>query len=376
MKYWMLLLVVLCSFNTTSKDRLVKQADRNEESSKIQIALLLDTSNSMDGLIEQAKGKLWSIVNEFARYEKGGVAPVLEIGLFEYGNDGLSARESWIRQISAFTTDLDFISEQLFNLRTYGGSEYCGAVIHEANQHLEWSRYNDDLKLIFIAGNESFDQGHFSYRDACNESKGKGIAINTIYCGGYEQGIRELWKEGASCGSGKYINIDQNKEVTYIETPYDKELDQLNKALNDTYIYYGSQGSVKKENQSRQDNNARSFSGANAADRAVSKASGYYKNTEWDLVDAYEEGEESLDEVTIRDSELPTKLKGKTKAEIERYVANQSDKREEIKADILEINKKRRAYIATQQGESGNTLDQAILRSVEDLAKQKGFRAK
>ena len=94
MKYWMLLLVVLCSFNTTSKDRL----DKEGEGSKIQIALLLDTSNSMDGLIEQAKGKLWSIVNEFSRYEKGGVAPELEIGLFEYGNDWLSGRESWIRQ--------------------------------------------------------------------------------------------------------------------------------------------------------------------------------------------------------------------------------------------------------------------------------------
>ena len=376
MKYWMLLLVVLCSFNTTSEGQLVKKGDKEGEGSKIQIALLLDTSNSMDGLIEQAKGKLWSIVNEFARYEKGGTAPELEIGLFEYGNDGLSARESWIRQVSAFTTDLDFISEQLFNLRTYGGSEYCGTVIHEANQHLEWSRFDDDLKLIFIAGNETFDQGHFSYRDACNESKGKGIAINTIYCGSYEQGIRELWKEGASCGSGKYINIDHNKEVSYIETPYDKELDKLNRELNDTYIYYGSQGSVKKENQVRQDKNARSFSGANAADRAVSKASGYYKNTEWDLVDAYEEAEESLDDITIRDAELPAELKGKSKAEIERYVAEQSAKREKIKADILSINTKRRAYIAKQQGEGENTLDQAILRTVDDLATQKGFRAK
>ena len=31
----------------------------------IQIAILLDTSNSMDGLISQAKTHLWTIVNEF-----------------------------------------------------------------------------------------------------------------------------------------------------------------------------------------------------------------------------------------------------------------------------------------------------------------------
>jgi len=33
----------------------------------VQIALLLDTSNSMDGLIHQAQTQLWKIVNEMAR---------------------------------------------------------------------------------------------------------------------------------------------------------------------------------------------------------------------------------------------------------------------------------------------------------------------
>src|SRR5438045_3476712 len=36
------------------------------EKPKIQMAVLLDTSNSMDGLIGQARTQLWKIVNEFA----------------------------------------------------------------------------------------------------------------------------------------------------------------------------------------------------------------------------------------------------------------------------------------------------------------------
>jgi hypothetical protein len=32
--------------------------------SRVQIALLLDTSNSMDGLIDQARSQLWRVVNE------------------------------------------------------------------------------------------------------------------------------------------------------------------------------------------------------------------------------------------------------------------------------------------------------------------------
>ena len=45
-----------------------------QKKAKIQIALLLDTSNSMDGLIDQAKSQLWKIVNELARSRKYGQA--------------------------------------------------------------------------------------------------------------------------------------------------------------------------------------------------------------------------------------------------------------------------------------------------------------
>ena len=32
----------------------------------VQLAILLDTSNSMDGLIDQARSQLWKVVNEFS----------------------------------------------------------------------------------------------------------------------------------------------------------------------------------------------------------------------------------------------------------------------------------------------------------------------
>src|SRR5688500_10235204 len=59
----------------------------------VQIALLLDTSNSMDGLIEQAKSQLWKIVNEFITAKHGGLRPELQVALFEYGKSSLSASE-------------------------------------------------------------------------------------------------------------------------------------------------------------------------------------------------------------------------------------------------------------------------------------------
>ena len=67
-----------------------------EKKETIKVALLLDTSNSMDGLITQAKTQLWEIVNELSYAKYGQQKPNLEIALYEYGNSGLSSREGYI----------------------------------------------------------------------------------------------------------------------------------------------------------------------------------------------------------------------------------------------------------------------------------------
>src|SRR5437879_891126 len=83
----------------------------------VQIAILLDTSNSMDGLIEQAKGQLWKICNEFIKAKQNAVAPEVQVALYEYGKSSLSGESGWIRRIQPLTTDLDKISEELFALK-------------------------------------------------------------------------------------------------------------------------------------------------------------------------------------------------------------------------------------------------------------------
>ena len=47
--------------------------NENPNSNTIQLAILLDTSNSMDGLIDQAKTQLWKIVNEMSRSKCNGM---------------------------------------------------------------------------------------------------------------------------------------------------------------------------------------------------------------------------------------------------------------------------------------------------------------
>jgi hypothetical protein len=125
----------------------------------VQLAILLDTSNSMDGLIAQAKTQLWTVVNEFVRAKKGGLAPAIQVALFEYGKQSLPANEGYVRLILPLTDDLDRISEELFALGTNGGDEFCGWVIRDAVNRLRWNPSRDVYKAIFIAGNEPFSQG-------------------------------------------------------------------------------------------------------------------------------------------------------------------------------------------------------------------------
>ncbi|BFP40080.1 hypothetical protein FGF1_09250 [Flavobacteriaceae bacterium GF1] len=361
--------------NVSEKQRVVELMDRDHGKPTkqfVKIALLLDTSNSMDGLINQAKAQLWDIVNEFT-YAKCGnhTMPELQIALYEYGNDNLSSAEGYIRQVLGFSSDLDEISEKLFSLSTNGGEEYCGTVIHTSLKQLDWGKNPDDLKLIFIAGNEPFTQGKLNYRNATSQAKEKDVVVNTIFCGNYEQGISTHWKDGAVRTGGDYMAIDHNQEIVHIATPYDDIIIRLNKKLNGTYIAYGSMGASKIAAQEVQDSNAYEMEESVAVKRAVSKSSRFYKNSNWDLVDALEDDEQALDK--LEHKALPKELQGKSKKEIKEFLEGKQMERTKIQKEIREINAKREAYIAEQQKGQRGELENAMVKAIKKQAAKKNY---
>jgi len=84
----LVVLITLLSCIPTGKDTKINK--RIKETPKIQVAICLDVSNSMDGLIDQTKSQLWKMVNELATSKKGEETPEIELALYEYGNSGLS----------------------------------------------------------------------------------------------------------------------------------------------------------------------------------------------------------------------------------------------------------------------------------------------
>jgi hypothetical protein len=104
LKTLVLALSILSITSCNAKDKKQNLAMRNVETEHhnpnkqfIKVALLLDTSNSMDGLIDQAKAQLWEIVNELSYAKCGNNKPNLEIALYEYGNDRLVKKVIFVR---------------------------------------------------------------------------------------------------------------------------------------------------------------------------------------------------------------------------------------------------------------------------------------
>lgn len=342
----------------------------------VQIAILLDTSNSMDGLIDQARAELWSIVNEFIFAERGGRQPEIQVALYEYGNNGLAAAAGWIRQVVPLTTDLDKISEELFALKTNGGDEYCGWVIHEAAEKLKWSPSPEDLKVIFIAGNEPFTQGPVDYRQTCKAAVAKGIIVNTIHCGGEQDGIDGHWKDGAVLADGRYLSIDQNRQVAHIPAPQDREIAELGARLNATYVPYGRQGQVAQERQAAQDSNAHLASPQAVVQRVLTKSSYNYTNTGWDLVDAVKA--KSVDVGKIKDEDLPKDMQGMNAQQRVDYVNSKGKERTELQAQVQQLNEQRNKYIAGEEAKQrGNqTLGSAVKQAIREQAGKKNFTFK
>jgi hypothetical protein len=340
----------------------------------VQMAILLDTSGSMEGLIEQAKSQLWKIVNEMALAKKKGVNPKLEVALYEYGKSSIPASEGYLRQIVPLSTDLDRISEELFKLRTNGGSEYCGKVIDVATRDLQWVESNNHLKVIFIAGNEPFTQGRVDYKEACKKAITNGIIVNTIFCGNYRQGIDTKWKDGADLADGKYMNIDHNQKIVHIDAPQDKEIVALGKKLNATYVAYGRMGVQKKERQKMQDSNAASVKGGAAVQRSVTKASKQYNNAGWDMVDAEKEGKIKVEE--MEEAALPEEMKKMTVKQRKEFIEKKRKEREKLQKKINELRKARDKYVAEKRKKMAGdqTLDEAIVGAIKEQAKKKNYK--
>jgi hypothetical protein len=339
----------------------------------IDLAICLDTSGSMQGLIDAARGKLWAVVNDLALARP---QPRLRVALLTYGNDGHQAENGWVRLDVPFTADLDLVSQRLFALTTNGGTELVGRVIQRATDELAWSPESNALRLMIIAGNEAADQDQtVRFQDACARSRARGIMVDAIYCGGDGDEIAADWRSVARLADGQFAAIDHQNGTVAIASPFDARLGELSVALNATYIPYGAAGAAGRSNQREQDQNAGKLSSDAVAARAVCKSTGNYQ-CGWDLVDGSRSGEIKLDAVKAED--LPAELRKLSKAELQKHVDTQWTQRSQLQKQIAELGTQRQAFVTAEMRKSGldpsKSFDVVLRSAIRTQAQTKGLQ--
>jgi len=358
------------------KKPILEKKAEVEKQAKVQIAILLDSSTSMNGLIEQAQAQLWDVVNAFIDAKVDGQVPFVEVAFYTHGQGNPGELNDHIRQIQPLTRDLDKISEELFALKTTGSQEFCGTVISRATKELEWDENPDTYKAIFIAGNESFFQGSMDAKKACSEAIAKGVIVNTIHCGEEKKGVDEGWATGAKLADGSFSFINQNQAVVSIDAPQDDKILELNTKLNKTYVTYNDIGKSRLLMQHSNDLKNTSLSKSAGVSRVQSKATLNYQNSSWDLLDA-SKGKE-LDWSTLKDENLPEELKGKTTEERKAWVAEKQKERTSIQKEIAKLSVERQNFVSEKRKElaekDGEALDTVMKKVVVEQAKKKGYK--
>jgi hypothetical protein len=337
----------------------------------VDLAICLDTSGSMEGLIHAARQKIWSVVSELATAKP---TPRLRVALLTYGTPTPGSDGDVLLQ-TGLTEDLDLVSEKLFALGTNGGEELVGRVVSHAIDDLDWSAHGG-VRIVFVAGNESADQDQVKpFRAAAERAVGRGLIVNAIYCGGADDPDAAGYRELAALGRGRFSNIDHDHGTVEVATPFDEELAKLSGLLNTTYIAYGEGGAEARRRQEAQDKNAEAAGAPAAAERAQAKGGDLYRNGAWDLVDRM--GEEGFDLSKIPEADLPEEMRAMTLEARLAHIEAKKKERADLQAKITDLASKRLAFVQAEIQKQGlddsRALDKALRDAIREQASSAGF---
>ena len=350
-----------------------KTAPTSQSKPRIEVCFVLDTTGSMGGLIEGAKQKIWSIANEMISAQP---TPELKLGLIGYRDRG----DEYVVKSFSLTDDIDAIYGHLREFQAGGGGdapESVNEALAEAIHKMPWSSDSKVLKIIFLVGDApphmDYPNGP-KYPDLCREAAKKDLIINTIQCGEMAE-TKPIWQEIAKLSEGSYVGISQSGNVAVISTPMDKELSRLNERIGVTLIPYG-------DSKLQAEVHAKYAVAASAPVAAMADRLSYNSKTgkavqgRGELVDALNDKTVKLDEIDQK--QLPAELQKLDRSELQKRIAKARDERADLQKQIVEVSKKREAYIQSENKRlaaegKGDAFDQKVTETLHAQAAKKGI---
>ena len=264
------------------------------------------------------------------------------------------------------------------------GPENVNQGLCDAIHKLQWTPKSQSgpnvVRIIYLVGDFP---PHNEYKDVptydklAKEAIEKGIYVNTILCGENAE-ARKVWQEIARRAEGTFVAISQDGGVETIATPYDKKLAEANADLVKTAVVYGTKARQDKARASNAKAGAMAISKPGApkptttavaatADRAAFAVSSG-RTAEADLLDGINDGKVKLAE--LKKDELPAEMQTMTTSEQTAYVEKKQAQRAQVQKQIVELSRKRDAYIQAERAKAGTRRGGFDTKVVEGLHKQ------
>lgn len=344
------------------------------ENPKVDVVFVLDTTGSMDGLIQTAKEKIWSIATTMASAQQ---TPDIRIGLVAYRDRG----DAYVTKTVDLSDDLDSVYATLMDFEAGGGGdtpESVNEALHSAVHNMSWSQQEQAYQVIFLVGDAPphMDYNEVRYPDIIASALDKGIVINTIQCGDMPAAIAP-WTQIASLGNGDFFQVEQAGGAVAFTTPFDQQIAELSAKLDDTRLYYGTE-EVKEKMRGKvaaTDKLHESASVASRARRGAFNASVSGRTNllgENELVAAVASG--SVDLNKLEADALPEALKPMARAEQEAFVAELAGERADLQRQIRDLSEDRDGYLAKKVDEAGGLAD-SLDQKLYDAVKAQGDAA-
>ncbi|MDT7806989.1 MAG: hypothetical protein QOJ70_802 [Acidobacteriota bacterium] len=348
----------------------------------LEMVFVLDTTGSMGGLIDGAKQRIWGIINEVMQTP---AHPSVRVGLVAYRDHG----DQYVTQVLPLTNDLDKVYTTLMDYRAEGGGdgpEDVRQALADGVARVGWSKSSaSNAQIVFLVGDAPPHDDYLQEPDTLTttaQAVRAGMIVNTIQCGAADD-TRQVWQQIARRGEGQFFAIAQDGGVQSIASPYDAQLSELGNRLGSTYLAYGGGAGVtgerfRSEAQARQVKTESVVAGAAPvaaqADRAVNKALNKDAYV-GDLLQSIENGSVKLDEVKTED--LPNDLQKLPAADRKKEVEHRLAERQQIRDQIVSLNKQRDAYIAAERkkqlgGQTG--FDAAVASALKEQLARRGIK--
>lgn len=344
----------------------------------VEVMFVLDTTGSMGDLIAAAKEKIWSIANTLASADP---APEIRMGLVGYRDRG----DIYVTTFTPLSGDLDAVYARLMQFEAGGGGdtpESVNQALDEAVNKTAWSRAPSTYRVIFLVGDAPPQMGYrddIKYQKTCALAARKGIIINAVQCGNLAA-TTPVWQEIARLAEGRFFKVAQSGSAVLYETPFDRQIADLSRSLDDTRIYYGSAEVMTRMSgrKALADRIYETAEPAAVAKRTIfnsGKAGAHNFLGTQELISDLESGKVDLQKVEKK--ELPPELRKLSPGELQKHIDQRSKKRKDLQARIRELADKRQHYIEKKvkkdKGLGKDSLDARIFGCIQAQAGKKGI---